>query len=259
MEKINALSSLKGRKLLHEIYRELRYEKQHSNLAALGLCWRICVNARELNRYVKKEVEVAHPLGFFAGTSLWMEEIVNRYYFSSINSFVYLGAAVLLVLIGLRRFSDHVDDALVIAGVAFEALMLIFMFIVMMFSPNEDAQALEDDDSAADELLMEIGEIGRDLAAVTVQLENLSSSFNDILGYQQKMVDQVESVSRSAALAVSPNPEMLDAMRSTNEALREFEKTVKTFSLSAKSIKKDEIELAVRKEVERILVEKLAQ
>ena len=60
------------------------------------LCWRICTSERELFRYSKNEVTVLHPLGFFSGSGLWMEEIVNRYYYSTINSFVYFGAAIFI-------------------------------------------------------------------------------------------------------------------------------------------------------------------
>jgi hypothetical protein len=76
MKNIDTLSSLEGRATLAEVFNELRFEKQLSNISTLILSWRICVRERELFRYVKKDVTVLHPLGLISGTGLWMEEIL---------------------------------------------------------------------------------------------------------------------------------------------------------------------------------------
>ena len=70
-------------------------------------------------------------------------------------SFVYFGAAVLLSLIGIRRFSDNVNDTMVLWGVGFEAAMLLMMFFVMLFTPDDSItedvkQNAEKDDYAED-------------------------------------------------------------------------------------------------------------
>ena len=89
MKKIDTLSSLEGRSLLRDIFRELRVEKQVSGLATLGICWKICVHEKEIHRSVKKDYTIVHKLGILGGTALWMEEIVNRFYFSTINRFLF--------------------------------------------------------------------------------------------------------------------------------------------------------------------------
>lgn len=146
MRKVDSLSSADGRKIIHEIFHELKYKKQLSSISILANCWKICVYDIDLTKYINTEDQIEHRLGLFKGTAIWMEEIVNRFYFSVINSFVYFGAAVLLVIIGVRRFSDSIDDRFVIAGVVFEALMLFFMFIVMFFSPSDDGDDIYDNE-----------------------------------------------------------------------------------------------------------------
>jgi len=261
LKKIETLSSINGRKTLIKLFKELRYEKQLSSFMTLFLTWRICVRERELWRYMKEEVTVLHPLGLISGTSLWMQEIVNRFYFSTINSFVYFGAAILLALIGIRRFSDHVTETMVISGIAFEALMLIFMFVIMLFTPNDEA--LEDieneDDNSINDLIVEIGEIGRDFAAAVGQLENISSSVNEMIRQQVDLINIVNQIAKNSADAISPNPKMLDTMRVTNIALEEFKNSVQGFSAAADNLKKEEIEISVRKEVEKVLVNKLVE
>ncbi|MGA2296370.1 MAG: hypothetical protein ABSG15_02355 [FCB group bacterium] len=261
MKNIDTLSSIEGRILLNDIFMELRYEKQMSSLSVLLLCWRICVNEREVFRYVKKEVTILHKLGVFAGTGLWLEEIVNRFYYSTFNSFVYLGAAVLLVLIGYRRFNENISTDVIIGGIGFEAFMLILLFIIMLFTPNEDLTKSsfngKEEDATANEILIEIGEISRDLAGAVVQLEKLGNSYQDILDKNNYIMQSVNKLAENSSMAVSPNPDMLETMKDVNNSLKDLKNTVDNLNKAAESLKRDEIEIAVRKEVERILVDRV--
>ena len=58
-------------------------------------------------------------------------------------------------------------------------------------------------------------------------------------------------------MVVSPNPEMLENMKDVNIALKDLKNTVDNLNKAAESLKRDEIEIAVRKEVERILVDRV--
>ncbi len=137
MTTIETLSSVHGRALLRDIYRELRFERQVSSLVVLTTMWRICSTERELIRMTKRDVVVLHPLGIWAGTSLWMQEVINRFFYSAINAFVYFGAALLLVAVGLNRTRVIETPGLVVAGVILEALLLMLLFVVMFFTPPE--------------------------------------------------------------------------------------------------------------------------
>lgn len=258
MKQIETISSIEGRKLLKSVYHELKFDKQLSSISTLILCWRICTNEREVFKFVKQEVTIIHPLGFWSGTILWMEEIVNRYYFSTINSFVYLGAAILLVLVGLRRFTENFNDFYVIAGVIFEALMLVFMFVVMLFSPPDESTKIEEpnteQENSVSDLIIEVGEIATDFATVVVNLEQLTESIKSIVDQQKELIESVNKLSETNIMAVSPNPQLLETMRNTNEALDKFKNTVTNLNLAAEILKREEIEIAVRKEVERILI-----
>ncbi|MCX7880417.1 MAG: hypothetical protein N2517_07125 [Ignavibacteria bacterium] len=256
MEQIKTLSSLEGRKLLYSIYQELRYEKQLSNIQILILTWRICTTEREISRYIKKDVQVLHPLGFFAGTALWMEEFVNRFYFSTINSFVYFGAAILLVLIGIRRFSSIVSDTIVIAGVVFEALMLLFMFVVMLFTPSEDALPVnkQEEDDSAKELLYEIGEISTELASAVTKLESLGDNIRLLLIQQNEILSLLRESNEMTRQIISPNPKLLETMELTNNSLQEFTSTIETLTQNLKKLEQEQIELTVRRELENFFV-----
>ncbi|MEJ5287428.1 MAG: hypothetical protein CH6_1719 [Candidatus Kapaibacterium sp.] len=252
MEQIETLSSIEGRKLLYRIFQELRYKKQMSNFAILSLTWRICTTEREISRYTKEDYQVLHPLGFFRGTFLWMEEIVNRFYFSTINSFVYLGAAILLVLIGVRRFSSNVSDSIVIAGVVFEALMLLFMFVVMLFTPSEDAlPSNQNEEAPENELLVEIGEIATDFATAVTKLETLGDNVKSLLIQQTEILSLLRESNEMTRQIISPSPKLLEIMEQTNKSLVQFNETLEKLNQSATQLKQEEIEIAVRRELEK--------
>jgi hypothetical protein len=257
MNKISSLTTVNGRKLLHEAYKELRFNRQRSSLSTLGVMWKICTFEKNLNKYINRDVEISMPLGFFRGSTLWMEEIVNRFYFSTINSFVYFGAAILLVIIGLRRFDDNISLTLVFASIIFESVMLFFMFIVMLFAPSEESLEEEEAPDVTDDLLTEVGEIGRDFAAAVVQLEDINDKFTTIVNNQNVMLQKYEEIAKANIDASRPNPEMIEKMKETNEALSEFKETIKTLNSSVADLKKEQIESAVKKEFHRIITYKI--
>ncbi len=262
MDKIDTLQSLKGRKILRDIFFDLRYERQRAGVPTLFILWSICVKEKDVCKYINSEVTLMHPLGLIKGTALWMEEIVNRFYYSSISSFVYFGAAILLVLIGVRQFSEQVSSEMVIMGIAFESLMLIFMFLVMLFSPNDDMVQFEEEkgeDDLINELVTEIGEIGRDFAAVVVQMEHLSENMNKTFEMQFKMLSLMSDLIEKTDKKIKPNDEMLDAMKDTNIELGNFKDAIKELSIIANNIKEKEIQQAVRDEIEKILVARVSK
>lgn len=248
MKTINTISSIEGRILLHQIFKELRFEKQYSTFTTLLRLWSLCINAKNINKLTKRNVEILHSLGFFSGTGLWLGEIVNRYYFSTINSLVYFGAAVLLVLVGLRRFSDIIDDNIVLLGVGFEALMLLFMFFVMLFSPSEDITLKSDSDDIdeANELLTEIGEIAKEFASAVMAIENLSEKVDNLAELQRESIDKLNNLGIAFANATSPNPELVTVLKQTNEELVKFKDGIVQLSNMIETVKNAELELIIK-------------
>lgn len=261
MEQIQTLSTLRGRAVLRDIVRELRYEKQVSSLTTLLTCWRLCTFEREVYRYSRRQVTIIHKLGLFRGTSLWLQEVVNRFYFSTINSLVYLGAAILLVLVSGYRFTDRVDTRLVIVGVGIEALMLLILFVVMFFSPSDDIEeetGRETEDSGElRELITEIGDIATDYASAGARLETITASLSDITARQDELLGAVNDAVRAVSFASSPQPEFIETMRQTNHTLQTFHLNVQALVEATNQLRREEIQRAVRAEVERILEQRM--
>jgi hypothetical protein len=262
MLELTTLSTLEGRAALRDIFRELRYVRQMSAGPALALTWRLATRERELHRFAGREVLVLHPLGFWSGTSLWLQEIVNRFYFSTINSFVYFGAAILLVAVGMRRVYEAVPDWVVIGSISFEALLLAFMFFVMFFSPSDEAETDEQTEREKSdemkELLREVGEIARDYAVVSVRLEQITDALMEMSARQEALISTTREAVMIAAQAVAPNPALLASMDITGQKLNEFNDILSRLTQAADALRREQIEHAVRRELEKIIADTVA-
>ncbi len=253
MKQLSTLATLEGRAILRAMYREMRYERRIGSFSAMMLCLRVCVREREIFRYTNREITVQHPLGVISGCSLWMQEIINRFYFSVISSFVYFGAAILLLVVGLRRVFDTIPDDYLVASVILESLMLVMMFVVMFFSPSEEETDPETESSVENELVREIGEIAGDYATSGMRLETITEKLESLTSQQEKLTAAVRETAESTALAVAPNPQMLAAMNDITIALAAFRNTLVELNESARSLHREEIEASVRRELQRIV------
>ncbi|MBU3678098.1 MAG: hypothetical protein FGM32_00635 [Candidatus Kapabacteria bacterium] len=256
MTTLETLSTAAGRALLRDLHQELRFDKQMGSLPTLVLLWRICTRESDLFRTVNRDVTVLHPLGLLSGTSLWMQEIVNRFYYAPINAFVYMGAAFLLVAVGLNRVRVIDTPGLLVAAIVTEALLLLLLFLVMFFTPPAESDEMHgngEGGSTSQELIRELGEIGRDYAAMAVQLETISVTLHEVVERQDTMTQQLRESVQAAVGAVAPNPELMASMKMNTKALAEFTESVSALSERLQAVERQEVERLVRQELERIL------
>lgn len=262
MTTIETLSSAQGRALLRDIYREIRFERQLGAVATIRTCWQICTTQRELIRLTKRDVVVLHPLGVWAGTSLWMQEIINRHFYAPVNAIVYLGAALLLLAVGLNRTRVIETPALVVTGIVVEAFLLILLFTVMFFTPPDDGDAeipssQPGQSTMSDDLLRELGEIGRDYAAMAVQLESIAESLADVVDRQDKMLGMLQDSVQAALDAVAPNPALTTAMQQTSVVLQQFAENVAALSGRFQTVERQEVERLVRAELATLITSRI--
>lgn len=248
--------------MVRDVYRELRYERGMGGIQALTTTWQLCTRETELIRVCSRDVTVLHPLGPWLGTSLWMQEVVNRFLYPAINAFVYAGAAMLLVAVGLTRMDLIRQPWLVVVGIAVEALLLLALFVVMYFTPPEDADSSAEaslGSGGSEELLRELGEIGRDYAAMAVQLESISATLSDVATQQRELIQAVQATVDAAVSAVTPNAELQRSMKDTADALRDFAAGVTVLSDRLQEVERQEVERLVRNELEHILSRTIQQ
>lgn len=257
---ISSLDTIKGRKLLKTIYFDLKFNRLINSFSALVILFRICINKNNIQRYTDIDIDINHNLGFLRGTALWMQEIFNRYYFSMLNAFVYFGAAILLLLVGIRRFSDLINDTIVIFGFILEASLLILMFIFLLFSPKDDIieeiEKEENPDKTSD-LIDEIGEIARDFADASLKLGYINQNMIELQNSQKQLISILEQVANNLGKAISPNDEMIEIMRNTNSQLNTFYDSITKLNSELQLIKQENMNYLVRKNIESLLINNL--
>jgi len=254
---ITSLDSISGRKYLQDIYSELKFQKNYGSINLLYALWKICINPKNIKKYSSIDLNVAYSQGFFRGTALWMEEIFNRHYFSTLNAFVYFGAAILLLLVGIRKFSSYINDTIVILGFVFEASLLILMFIFLLFSPKDEIDTLEtgeEENESEKELLDEIGEIARDMADSTFQLQKINANLSELISSQNNLINNIQTFSQNLVQTVAPNTELLNAMHNVSLSLNNFEKQLTELNNDLQNIKVMNIQASIRQELEKFLM-----
>lgn len=260
MQNINSIASGTGRTLLRDLYKKLRFDQQLSGLRSLYTTLIVAINPSKLSLYDSTAPEITQKTGLAKGLRVWMEEIVSRYYYSTVNSFVYFGAAVLLIIIGLTRFRDDIDIAWVIGGIVFEAILLLLVFLTMLFTPKgEEETNLSSavDSEMQEDLLDEIGEIARDMAAVSVQFEKVSKQLETHNFNTGNLVQEIRSISEALRDASSPNPRMLEKMNETNNSLEAFQAKIEEFTRTTEILSSKIIEDKVRAELSKILEQRI--
>jgi methyl-accepting chemotaxis protein len=256
---LNSLDSINGRKLIRNIYFDLKYNKLITGLNLIFILWKICINKNNIVKYSSDNIEIAHSLGLIRGTSLWMEEIFNRYYFSTLNAFVYFGAAILLLLVGLRKFSTLINDTIVIAGFVLEASLLVLMFIFLLFNPKDEL--FEENDNSKqtekDELIDEIGEIARDFANASFQLEKMNNSFSFFEQSQKDMIFQLSELTKNIEKSLKPNNEMLETMKETNILFNDLKNNIQALNEEIQQSRLTNIETVIKNQLEKLLLVKI--
>ncbi|MFN5113062.1 MAG: hypothetical protein ACK5EE_03010 [Ignavibacteria bacterium] len=263
MREITTLATLEGRSIIRDIFRDLRFERQMSSLSATLLLWRICTKEQDLKRFSSLDIHVMYPLGIISGTSLWLQEIINRFFYSTINSFVYFGAAILLVTVGLRRIYESIPDWVIAVSISIEAILLATMFFIMYFSPLDEESTNEQGDIERNKevtlLLREVGEISREYAAMAVRLEQVTDTMREMSARQEALISTTRDSVQIASQAVAPNPELIAVMQQTGEQFKQFNAIVASLMNAAQELRKEEIEFAVRRELEKIIADTVAK
>lgn len=258
MREINNLATMEGRALVRTIFTEIRFERQLGASTTLAQCWKMCTKERELFRYSHQDVTVLHPLGIARGTSLFLQEIVHRYYYSSINSFVYLGAAVLLVVIGARRFVDNVPNSWVIAGIILEACLLVLMFTVMFFSPPNDDSIVEQEEKDLREkesdLVEEFGELSREFAGNSLHLGELNRRLVELIQQQSAMMEMMRETHERIALLAHPQESMSARVNEVNLSLSELSEKINEFTLIGNQLKQEAVIAQAKEELGKMMV-----
>ncbi|MCW5894848.1 MAG: hypothetical protein KIT50_04540 [Bacteroidetes bacterium] len=146
------------------------------------------ISASELRRArldLKRVVKSIHHFGNDDRTLLgeWMQDMVVPVYTNNVAGAVYIGAGLLVVIVGLRGLGDlstwslpswflndqsRLREAIVLSALALELLLLVFLGVLQMFTP-EDTRRKRSETVSLEEAALMLKELKNEFAREGVQ------------------------------------------------------------------------------------------
>jgi len=255
-QNIDNLASVAGRKYLQRYWYENTVVARRWKLALMLSCWRLCMFGRTLYlTEAEHPITIEHKLGLRVGTRVWMEEVCYKHFSNTVQAFVYLGAVVLLVFVGLR-FAELINERTALIGVGIEASMLFVLFIVMFYTPedaylNIDAEEPKVDNSAKEYLplfreiydeLQDIGTMNAALGRHLTEMANKQESYMKELSQKFTYPSQ-NSVGKESVELIAQLKKPLDALSASMQEI----------NANLRRITEKELEYLVRRELERVI------
>ena len=255
---LSNLATPAGRTAYQELWHDLIVHQRRAVVPALWQLWRTAAYGQEMRMTASDNAyRIGHPLGARVGTRVFMEEIVVRHYFNNVQALVYFGAVVLLVFLGLR-FAGLVSETASLVGVAVEAFMLLMLFTVLFYAPEEvhhsalatadptDATSDADEDrEVIREVLKEIEEIGSSYASLAMRLEQTSRNQDDSLRELSQRVSAIKGLNLLESHA--------ERLETTNTLLAQLTSSIEAMNRRIDMLFGKEIEYHVRQELQRLV------
>lgn len=217
-ESIKDLEIPEGRLLLHEFYHDRRIQVK-LEIAIILECWRVCKHAREIQLSDGRLILIENPLGFRLGTRVCIEEIIGRYYYNSVQGWVYFGAMVLLIFVGLR-LGGVIPEKIALVGVAIEAFMLFLLAVVTYYSPSDELLPTTLQGKSPDNLLSSVNQSVQGMTNAVSDLFRLLSQSDmrqDVL--LTRLTEYISKVSAENTRL------QIEKMEETNQNFRFFSDT----------------------------------
>ncbi|MCS7170006.1 MAG: hypothetical protein NZ949_05215 [Candidatus Kapabacteria bacterium] len=167
-------------------------------------------------------------LGWWRGTLLWWESVVAPFYSTWISAAVYFGAAVLLLFIGLRRFTHIVSNEAVVASLVLEAVLLVLLCLVLLASPPTTSPP-----ASPQEWGEQIHNIAKDMDAIVssadkvlTQHEKLLNCWSDSVQNQEELLRRFAETVASLQSMPQPGSALLNALEGVQQAVKKLDETL---------------------------------
>ncbi len=257
---ISNLATAAGRTAYQEYWHDLIVEQRSAVLPSLWQLWRKAASGSELRvTATDTSYKIGHPLGTRVGTRIFMEEIIVRHYYNNVQALVYFGAVILLVFLGLR-FAGLLSERVALIGIAIEAFMLLMLFTVLFYAPEDDAPAhpvaendtrhQEEDVGSEDrqvirEVLGELEDIGSSYAGIGMRLEQSAKAQEEGLRELAQRVSAIQGLNLLEAHA--------ERLETTNSLLSQLVSSIESMNSRIDMLFGKELEFYVRREFERMV------
>jgi hypothetical protein len=218
-ETIKDLDVQEGRRLLRDFYHE-RCVRNVLELKTLLETWKLCRRGTEVHFNDGRRVRLETNLGVRLGTRVFLEEIVSRRHYNSIQGLVYAGAMIVLLAVALYLAGFSLWIAM--AAFFLEALLLLLLALVTAYSPADDAAASGGASGLSENLLTSIDGSIHEMTNAVSDLFRLMSQADirqDVL--LTRLTDNIGKLNTENARKYAEKQEQTNALlRELSELLR---------------------------------------
>ncbi|GBD06966.1 hypothetical protein HRbin21_00775 [bacterium HR21] len=189
--------------------------------------------------------------GVWRGILVWFEAVVAPYYAGWISALVYAGAALLLLLIGLHRFTDGVGPEAILAALFLEASLLVLLALTLGAAPATRTSAVEEDElrSIADE----IAEIAGDAGRILDSHRELLTQWHAVGERQRKLLEQISTLLNTLATLPLPSTKLAETIERLNQNLDTTTAMLQRFREELQQWQREQLQELVRQELARLL------
>lgn len=256
---LSNLATPAGRSAYQEYWHDLVHEQRRAVLPSLWQLWRTAAFGAEM-RVTASETSYrpSHPLGPRVGTRVFMEEIIVRHYYNNVQALVYFGAVILLVFLGLR-FAGLMSENIALIGIAIEAVMLLILFAVLFYAPEEEPFGLPSGSDTAEKGIDQGGEDREVIREVLGEIEEIGSSYASLaLKLEQSARGQEEGLRElSQKIGAIQGLNLLEShaerLETTNTLLAQLTGAIESMNQRVDMLFGKELEFHVRRELERLV------
>jgi hypothetical protein len=168
---------------------------------------------------------------------------------------VYGGAALLLVLVGLRYWSRAVSGEVVIAALVLEALLLVLLSVAISAAPRSSSSA--EPTSGLQEYAEEIRSIASEIADITCGVaerhEQLLDRWMSVNEQQEVLLQRFAELLDSFSRLPAPGAALIEAVQQLRTAVEHLTATLQQTQSELRAWRQQELQEIVRQELARLV------
>lgn len=197
--------------------------------------------------------------GIWRGVALWFEAVVAPYYAGWVSALVYAGAALLLLLIGLHRFTESIGTGAVIAALVLEVCLLLLLAATLGAAPSAQSTVVDSVATELKDIANEIAEIASDAWKIQEGHRELLRAWQDVGEQQRKLLEQFRTALDTLARLPLPGEKFIGALEQVRQSLDATAGMLQHLSTELQQWRQEQLQELIRQELVRLLGDRLTR
>lgn len=228
--------------------KELLYEKAQQLLSQYGRLYTLLVTLRWAT--TGADDGGIPRQGWWRGGIRWLEAVVVPFYMPWASGFVFLGAAVLLLLLGIRRFTGVIGEEPIIAAFVAEGFFLLVLFLLLLLAPGSPSSTRSDELST---LVHDLNDIATDITRIVESHDQLLQRWQESTESQSIALQRLDQLLQKLQQLPLPGAALVAELQQLQQALSQLNATIRQTVDELQHWRNQQLQSLVQQELARIL------